>query len=249
MHQSHTYQSLEVTTLKQSHTVRALLAVFVTAGILLSLSANLVAQEQQQSMLTDPRMVVIPTRTFDEINNDADNAKASKSLAELRRQQAEERLRQVDGTIDSRKKMLSDVDRRKNEAKKAQRASELIALDIEKKANQQAVGLLNKLKELRKTEAEESKAEAELADVEFQTLQLESELVRKRNEYDSMATAGTGDLTLTTAQQVLRELEIRVLKLQQQQAEATQKVASKQKDIISRRMKLHEAQLKLGMPR
>ncbi len=235
--------------MKQSHIVRALLAVFLTAGILMSLSANLVAQEQQQSMLTDPRMVVIPTRTFDEINNDADNAKASKSLAELRKQQAEERLRQVDITIDSRKKMLSDVDRRKNEAKKAKRASELIALDIEKKANQQAVDLLNKLKELRKTEAEESKAEAELADVEYQTLQLESELVRKRNEYDSMATAGAGDLTLTTAQQVLRELEVRVLKLQQQQAEATQKVASKQKDIISRRMKLHEAQLKLGMPR
>jgi chromosome segregation ATPase len=229
--------------------VRALFASTMVAGTLMFIPPQISAQQQSQSILTDPRMVVIPTRTQDEVSNDIDNAKATQQLAEYRREQAEGRLKQVDETIDGRKKMMGEVDRRKDEAKKSKKQSELIALDIEKKANQQAIDLLNKLKDLRRTEVDEANADAELAKVEFSALELETELIRKRMEYDSLAASGAGDLTLSTTQQVLRELEIRVLKLQQQQAEATQKVASRQKEIIARRMKLHEAQLKLGVPR
>ncbi|MBK7141827.1 MAG: hypothetical protein IPH75_07090 [bacterium] len=223
--------------------------MLLLAGVVLSTASMTNAQEQRLSMLTDPRMVVIPTRTVDEINNDMENARAGKQLADYRRVQAETRLAQVDGTIEGRKVTLGDVDRRKNEAKKAKRETEVMALEIEKKANEQAINLLNKLKDLRKTEVDEAKADAEWAEIDFTALQLETELVRKRTEFDSLNAAGAGDLTLTTSQQVLRELEVRLLKLQQQRAESTQKLASKQKDIISRRMKLHEAQLKLGMPR
>lgn len=235
--------------MKQWTMVRALFTLPILAGTLLLVSPPVNAQEQTQSILTDPRMVVIPTRTIDEISNDLDNAKATKQLADYRRLQAETRLAQVDGTIETRKNTLSDVDRRKNEAKKANKKSELMALDIEKKANQQTIELLNKLKDLRKTEVEEAKADAELSDVESSALELESQLITKRMEYDSLSYTGAGDLTLGTTQQVLRELEIKLLKLQKEQAEATQKVASRQKEIIGRRMKLHEAQLKLGMPR
>lgn len=229
--------------------IRALFALSILAGMLLMVSPRANAQQQTQSILTDPRMVVIPTRTIDEVSNDLDNAKATKQLADYHRLQAETRLAQVDGTIETRKNKLSDVDRRKNEAKKANKQSEVMALDIEKKANQQAIDLLNKLKDLRKTEVEAAKADAELSEVESSALELETQLITKRMEYDSLSYTGAGDLTLGTTQQVLRELEIKLLKLQKDQAEATQKVASRQKEIIARRMKLHEAQLKLGVPR
>ncbi|HPI33359.1 MAG TPA: hypothetical protein PLR32_08605, partial [candidate division Zixibacteria bacterium] len=80
-------------------------------------------------------------------------------------------------------------------------------------------------------------------------LQLEAELQRKRIEYDSLSTAGASPLSQTAAQQVLGEIEVKLLKLQQEQAGVTQKLASRQKDIVARRIKLHDAQVKLGMPR
>ncbi len=235
--------------MKWNAKVRVLATLLMVMGLLVLTVPAIDAQEQQQSMLTDPRMVVIPTRTVDEINNDMENARAGKQLADYRRTRAEYRLQQVDGTIESHKVTLGDIDRRKGEAKKAKKETEVMALEIEKKANRQAIDLLDKLKDLRKSEVEEAKTDAELTEIDLSALQLETELVRKRAEYDSLYMAGAGDLTLTTSQQVLRELEVRLLKLQQQRAEATQKLASKQKDIVSRRMKLHQAQLKLGMPR
>jgi len=78
---------------------------------------------------------------------------------------------------------------------------------------------------------------------------MESELQGKRTEYNLLLTVVAGDLTQTTDQQFLRELEVRLLKLQQEQASATQKVASKQENVIGRRMKLHEAQLRLDLSR
>ncbi|MCM2271169.1 MAG: hypothetical protein NDJ18_01255 [candidate division Zixibacteria bacterium] len=227
------------------HTIVISLALIT----LVMADAAVAQQAAEPPMLTDPRMVVIPTRTAAEITTDMENVRATHSLAEIHRQQAEERLARIDATIDTRKAAIDEVNRRKDEAKRAQRRTEAIALDLEKKANEQAVDLLKKLKDLRKAEVEAAKTEAELADTQLKTLGLELELVRKRIEYDSLYVARVGDLALSTHQQVLRELEVRVLKSQKDQAEATQKVASKQKDIITRRTKLHEAQLKMGMPR
>ncbi len=203
----------------------------------------------QSRMTTDPRMVVIPWRGASEIQSDLDNAAEAKLLAQDRRERAETRLREIANNLETRKQTLKDIDRRKDEAKKNKRESEEISLKIEEKANKQAVDLLNRLKDLRKAEVEEAKAEIERAEVDIEVLQMETELLSKRDEYDSLAATSTGDLTLTTAQQVLQNLEVRLLELQRKRADATQKLASKQKDIVTRRMKLHDAQAKLGMPR
>ncbi len=232
------------------HTCHRLLVLSALVyGAILLAGVSLSAQDTQQPMLTDQRMVVIPARSMSEIAADIDDANRTKQLAVDRKTQSENRLREIENAIETRKVSLKDTDRKKDDAKKAKRESELIALQIEAKANQQAIDLLNKLKDLRKAEIEEAETETKLSDVEVQVYQLENELQVKRIQYDSLTAAGASDLTRTTAQQVLRELEVRLLKLQNEQAAATQKVASKQKDIVARRMKLHEAQLKLGMPR
>ncbi|MFZ1683836.1 MAG: hypothetical protein WAU88_06850 [Candidatus Zixiibacteriota bacterium] len=222
--------------------------------LLLSLTLGIAAtsapsQDRPQSLTTGPRMVVIPWRATEEIAGDIENAQATRTLAVNRRVQAEARLREIEMSIDTRKVSLKDVDRHTDDAKDGKRESEVVGLKIESKAKQQAIDLLGRLKELRKTEIEEAQAETELADMAISSLQMENELLIKRTGYDSLSVNGATELNLTTARTVLGELESRLLKLQQDQASATQRLASKQKDIVNRRIKLHDSQVKLGVPR
>ena len=226
------------------------------ANLLLTLSLGVaafttsaVAEDRPQSLVTGPRMVVIPWRNAAEIGNEINNAQADKSLAVERRIQAENRRREIEAAIDTRKLAKKDGDRHIDDAKSGQRKSEVVGLEIQSKAGQQAIDLLNRLKDIRGAEIDEAQAETDLADAAIATLQMENQLLLKRTEYDSLSYASANELTLATAQQVLGELEVRLLKLQQDQAGATQKLASKQRDIVDQRMKLHKAQLKLGMPR
>ncbi|HOD65559.1 MAG TPA: hypothetical protein PKW75_00130 [candidate division Zixibacteria bacterium] len=218
-------------------------------GVVILAAATGSAQEPARSGAVDSRMVVIPMRSVAEVTADIDNATMVKEMAAAQKAQAEGRLKEIELTIEQKQTALKDVDRRKGEAKKGQRQSEVIALDIEKKVEQQAIDLLKRLKDLRKAEIEQAQVEGELAERRIGVLQLEAELQRKRIEYDSLSTAGASPLSQTAAQQVLGEIEVKLLKLQQEQAGVTQKLASRQKDIVARRIKLHDAQVKLGMPR
>ena len=226
------------------------------ANLLLGLSVvfavfatSAVAEDRPQSLVTGPRMVVIPWRSAAEIASEIDNAQADKTLAIARRVQAEGRRREIESAIETRKLSQKDVDRHNDDAKTGKRETEVVGLEIQSKAGQQAIDLLNRLKDIRGAEIDEAKAETELADAEIATLQMENQLLVKRTEYDSLSYSSANELTLATAQSVLGELEVRLLKLQQDQEGATQKLASKQRDIVDQRMKLHKAQLKLGMPR
>jgi len=218
-------------------------------GVVILAAATGSAQEPARSGAVDSRMVVIPMRSVAEVTADIDNATMVKEMAAAQKAQAEGRLKEIELTIEQKQTALKDVDRRKGEAKKGQRQSEVIALDIEKKVEQQAIDLLKRLKDLQKAEIEQAQVEGELAERRIGVLQLEAELQRKRIEYDSLSTAGASPLSQTAAQQVLGEIEVKLLKLQQEQAGVTQKLASRQKDIVARRIKLHDAQVKLGMPR
>lgn len=223
--------------------------------LLVALCAVIVAftsaypQYRSQSMAMDPRMVVIPWRTSAEIDSDIESAQIGKRIALDRKIRADTRAREIEMYIGTRGEASKDIDRRKDDAKKGDRAPELIALQNEAKANKQAIDLLKRLKDLRKAEIEEAQAEADRTDLDIRMLQMEKELLSKRTEYDALLASGVGDLTLSAAQQVLRALEVRLLELQKERASASEKLASKQKDIVNRRMKLYDAQVKFGMPR
>ncbi len=225
-----------------------LVAVALLTAILLPASIAS-AQPLTKPVLTDPRLVVIPSRNLDYVSSDLAYAQETKQLAQERRTQAEVRLREIDGAIESRQASEKDIKRRMDDAKKAKRDTEAVALKIEAQVNKQAIDLLKKLKDLRKAELEAAEIEIEAADLAARLFQTESELLRKRAEYDSFASAGVEPLTLTAAGQVIRELEVNYLKIDEQKASLAQKLAAKEKDIASRRLKLHEAQLRLGTPR
>ena len=224
------------------------LALFCSAAVIVAMTSAY-PQYPMQSNQTEPRMVVIPWRTSIEIDGDIENSQLAKRLALDRRARAEMRAKEIEINIETKRMASKDIGRRMDDAKKGNHASELISLQSEARANKQVVDLLNRLKDLRKAEIDEAMVETERADLDIAALQLETELLHKRVEYDSLSTAGLGELALTSTQQVLRDIEQRLLQLQQKRASATEKLASKQKDIVTRRIKLHEAQIKLGMPR
>jgi len=195
----------------------------------------------------DPLMVVIPVRSSHEIATDLENAQAAKQLALDRHTQAVGRLQQIAGAIESRETSIKDMDRREDDAKDTQRSSEEKSLQIQAHANKQAIDLLKRLRALREAEVEVAKAEEDHADITISVFQMEDELQSKRYELNWYSSGGGGNLTKNTESQVIGELEMSLLGLQKDLASATQEVASKQKDVVNRRMKLHEAQLKLGM--
>jgi hypothetical protein len=204
------------------------------------------AQTTRWPVPADPLMVVIPVRSSQEIATDLENAQAAKRLALDRHTQAVGRLQQIASAIENREASIKDMDRRENDAKDNQRSSEEKSLQIQAKANKQAIDLLKRLRDLREAEVEVAKAEEDHADITISVFQMESELQSKRYEYNWYSSSG-GNLTKNTEGQVIGELEMSLLKLQKDLASATQEVASKLKDVINRRMKLHEAQLKLGV--
>ncbi len=205
------------------------------------------AQGPQRPLPADPQMVVIPVRSAQEIATDLENARVTRELAIHRKEQAVERLRQIAGAIDSRESSIDDINNRTDDARDNQRKSEETSLKIEKKANQQAIDLLKRLKSLREAEVDAAEAEENHADIAIMVLQREGDLQQKRSEYNWPSIASTGDLSRNTAGQVLRELEVDLLDLQKDLANATQEVASKQKKVVEQRVKLHEAQTKLGL--
>jgi len=205
------------------------------------------AQELQRPLLADPYMVVIPVRSAQEIATDLENARVTRQLAIHRNMQAVERLKQIASAIESRESSIDDIKNRKDNSKDVKHTSEETSLKIEEKANKQAIDLLVRLKDLREAEVDVAESEEDHADMTILVLQREADLQQKRSEYNWPSIASTGNLARNTASQVLSELEVDLLELQRNLASATETVASKQKKVVEQRMKLHKAQVKLGL--
>jgi len=205
------------------------------------------AQNPYWQIQADPQMVVIPVRSMQEITSDLDNAMANKQLAMSRNAQAIDRLDEIARSIQDREASIEDIERRKDNAKDNRRDSEATSLKIESKANEQAIDLLEQLKDLRKAEIEVAKVEEDYADLTIRAFQMEGDLQSKRSDYNWQSFGNQSNLTHNTANQVIGELETSLLKLQKELANSMEKLASKKKEVVEQRMKLHKAQLKLGM--
>lgn len=195
----------------------------------------------------DPLMVVIPVRGELEITSDLEIARSTKQLAINHHNQARERLVEIERAIEDREATIENVERREDDAKDGRRSTEAASLKIESKANKQAIDLLKRVKELREAEMEVAKVEEEHADLTIRSFEVESDLQKKRSDYNWPLPGDQGDLTQNTAYQVIGKLEVNLLELQKDMASSAQKVASKLNDVVNRRKKLHEAQFKLGM--
>jgi len=205
------------------------------------------AQQTYWQRQADPQMVVIPVRSMQDITSDLENAIVVKQLAMSRNSQAVARLRAIAGSIEDREALIKDLERRRDAAKDDNHKSEETSLRIESKANEEAIKLLERLRDLRKAEIDEAKVEEERADLNIRVFQLESELQGKRGEYSWQSGGSRIELTHNTAYKVISELEVELLQLQMDLAKSTQELASKQKDVVNRRTKLHEAQQELGI--
>jgi len=224
--------------------------VFATIGslsVIFAIVLMATTGHAQRLLPADPHMVVVPVRSAQDIATDLDNAMVTRQLAISRNSQAVERLSQIAGAIASRESSVDDIKDRKDDARDDNRKADEKSLKIEEKASKQAIDLLKRLRGLREAEVDVAKAEEDHADRLIRVLQLENEMQQKRAENSWPLMTGGGDLTQNTAYQVLNKLEVNLLELQKELASATQKVASKQKDVVDQRMKLHKAQFELGL--
>ncbi len=216
-------------------------------SVLLAIVLTATPGYAQPLLQVDPYMVVVPVRSAQEIATDLDNAMVTRELAIHRNAQAVERLSRIASAIAGRESSVDDIKDRKDDAKDDNRKSAEASLKIEEKANKKAIDLLKRLRGLREAEVDVAKSEEDHADMSIRVIQLESEMQQKRAENNWPSKAGTGNLSQNTAYQIIAKLEVNLLELQKDLANATHKVASKQKDVVERRMELHKAQFELGL--
>lgn len=207
---------------------------------------GLIQAQESAAPSAVPSLVVVPERPVEAIGKDIENASVSRTLAIEHRTMAESRLKAIEPALNATKDRIKNLDHQKNLAKKGKRESEVMSFEAEKRAAGQVANLYSKLKDVRKAEVEAAEAEVELAEVTERAYQLELELAKKRSERDALILAGASGLERTSSLQVTGDLEAQLLKLQEQQANATKKVADKAKDIVNRRMKLFKEKTKLG---
>lgn len=214
-------------------------------GLILVLADAPLAQQTQKY---DPIVEVIPYRSVSEIAKEMDNANAAKQLAQNRRREAEERLSLLEPNIKTRVAQMDEIAAKRELAKRQKKTSEAVAYDAEIRATKSAISMIGRLKELRKAELDAARIQAEMAEQTVQTLQLEIELNKRRAERDSLANTGAGDVAIATATQVIYELEPKLLQAQKKLAEVNQEVSKREREIVSRRMRLYEAHAKLASP-
>ncbi len=194
---------------------------------------------------TDTFMVVIPTRSMVLIKDDLASAETGKRIAERSRDEARALLEWTKSRIDVRKKEIKSIDEGLKTAKKEKQAAQILSLTTQKKAAEQVVTLLIGQKELREAEVELSNAELEETEKANAAYQFELELATKRTERDTLAVTGGDALTLSTLNQVVYQLESKLLDAQQKLAASRQTMAAREKAMVDRRRVLFQSQSKL----
>jgi hypothetical protein len=221
---------------------------YLTVGFLglgLALSAVSPTRAEIDLNSTDTFMVIIPTRSIVLIKDDLSYSDTRKRISERSRDEAKALLEWTKSRIDVRKQEIKSFDVELKAAKKARQAAQVLSLSTQIKATQQLVTLLNGRKELREAEVELSNAELDETEKANAAYQFELELATKRTERDTLAVTGGDALTLSTLNQVVYQLESKLLDAQQKLAASRQTTAAREKALVDRRRVLFQSQSKL----
>lgn len=129
-------------------------------------------------------------------------------------------------------------------AKKESNESAKIAAEAEKKSLERQKDLAEKNYDLRKAETDFAKADAAWIAAQVSAGEMEFELAKKRFERDGLIKSGTSGVGLAAVDQVIRDLEMKALEAQKSEADKAGDRADKEKNIVSKRLAILEAQSK-----
>jgi hypothetical protein len=190
---------------------------------------------------------VLTPRSADPIQRDLEQTKLdlSEADAEIKRLQGVED--QVKAMVQVKKQEVSTLDAQKKLAEKAKNEAEVASFEAEKKDADRHRQFLEKRVSLHQGEKEAAKARKGLAEATRKSLELEMQLTLRRGERDL---AGGSDAAVALRHDnVIRELERKVLEAQRVQADREKQVAERHQDIARRRLELYQAQAAAGSGR
>jgi hypothetical protein len=207
-------------------------------------AAAITASGQADALKSLGFLEILTPRPAERIKQEIEQTKldASEADAEIKRLQGVED--QVKAMVQVKKQEASTLDAQKKMAEKAKNEAEVASFEAEKKDAERHKQFLEKRVALHHAEKETAKARKDLAEATRKSLELELQLTNRRGERQL---AGSSDAAVALRHDnVIRELERKVLDAQRVQADREKQVAERHQDIARRRLELYQAQAAAG---
>ena len=203
-------------------------------------AAAITASGQAAALKSLGFLEILTPRSAERIQRELEQTKldASEADAEMKRLQGVED--QVKAMVQVKKQEASTLDAQKKLAEKSKNEAEVASFEAEKKDAERHKQFLEKRVSLHHAEKETAKARKDLAEATRKSLELELQLTDRRGERER---AGGSDAAAALRHDnVIRELERKVLEAQRVQADREKQLADRHQDIARRRLELYQAQ-------
>jgi hypothetical protein len=199
------------------------------------------AAPSRASVLSSLGFVEILTpRSPDRIQRAIEEAKIDQREAEAEYGEQQGLEGQVKAMVEVKKQEASTLDAQRKLAEKSKQEGEVATFEAEKKDAERHKQFLEKRVSLHQAEKDAARARKNLAESTQKALELELQLANRRADRDR--TAATDAAATMRHENVIRDLERKVLEAQRVQAERERQVADKHQDIAKRRLELYQAQ-------
>ncbi len=182
---------------------------------------------------------ILSPRSVERIQRQIDEAKSDQREAETEYAEQQGLEGQVKAMVEVKKQEVSTLDAQRKLAEKSKQEAEVASFEAEKKDAERHKQFLEKRVALHQSEKDAAKAKKNLAEASQKALELELQLANRRADRDRAASDPAATMR---HENVIRELERKVLEAQRVEAEREKQVADKHQDIAKRRLELYQAQ-------
>ena len=187
---------------------------------------------------------ILRPRPADRIQRAIEEAKGDLREAEAEYSEQQELESQVKAMVEVKKQEVSTLDAQRKLAEKSKQEAEVATFEAEKKDAERHKQFLERRVSLHQAEKDAAKARKNLAESTRKALELELQLSNRRADRDR--TAPSDHAAAMRNENVVRDLERKVLEAQRVEAEREKQVADKHQDIAKRRLELYQAQVAAG---
>ena len=182
---------------------------------------------------------IVTPRSADRLHREIEETKLDMTEADSEIKQRQGLEDQVKAMVQVKKEEISTLDAQRKLAEKAKNDAEVASFEAEKKDAERHKLFLEKRVSLHQAEKETAKARKSLAEATRKALELELQLTNRRGQSGDAAATMRND-------NVIRDLERKVLDAQRVQADREKQVADRHQDIAKRRLELYQAQAAAG---
>ena len=212
-------------------------------GVLAVLALPAAAQQPADSAVPAPAAApvlhVVTVRSEEYLRHALEDARTDQREAESSLRRTTEEREQAKARIEVKKREIATIDARRKLAEKEKDQSAAAALKAEKRAAEAERKLAERLDAVYQSEIELAKKSRDLAEADRKMLELERELLARRTERTRVPQADPAGAR--RLDQVVIELERKVLEAQRDHAATAKDVADREQKIAERRIDLFKA--------